>query len=132
MSKSNVQVPEPDATWAKQALREASLRATAARVAVLKVLGAAATPMSHAEVVEALAEFGFDQSTLFRCLNEIADAGLVSRLDLWRSNKALRATKNERRGRVHPPSLHVRRLRRTNLHGRLLGADHTVAGTKTG
>ena len=33
-------------------------------------------------VVEALADFGFDQSTLFRCLNEIADAGLASRLDL--------------------------------------------------
>lgn len=38
--------------------------------------------MSHAEVVESLTEFGFDQSTLFRCLNELADAGLVSRLDL--------------------------------------------------
>lgn len=80
--RSNVQVPEPDATWAKQALRDAALRATAARVAVMKLLGSAGTPMSHAEVVEALAEFGFDQSTLFRCLNEIADAGLVSRLDL--------------------------------------------------
>ena len=38
--------------------------------------------MSHAEVVEALVEFGFDQSTLFRCLNETADARLLSRLDL--------------------------------------------------
>lgn len=38
--------------------------------------------MSHAEVVEALADFGFDQSTLFRCLNGSADAALVSRLDL--------------------------------------------------
>ena len=73
---------EPDATWAKQALRDAALRATAARVAVLKLLGSMGIPMSHAEVVEALTEFGFDQSTLFRCLNEIADAGLVSRLDL--------------------------------------------------
>ena len=73
---------ETDATWAKQALRDAALRATAARVAVLKLLASAGTPMSHAEVVESLAEFGFDQSTLFRCLNEIADAGLVSRLDL--------------------------------------------------
>lgn len=71
-----------DATWAKQALRDASLRATAARVAVLKLLASAGTPMTHGEVVESLAEFGFDQSTLFRCLNEIADAGLVSRLDL--------------------------------------------------
>lgn len=73
---------ENDAAWAKQALRDAGLRATAARVAVLKSLAAAASPMSHGEVVQALSEFGFDQSTLFRCLNEIADAGLLSRLDL--------------------------------------------------
>lgn len=71
-----------DATWAKQVLRDVGLRATAARVAVLKRLASEGVPMSHAEVVEALGEFGFDQSTLFRCLNEIADAGLVSRLDL--------------------------------------------------
>ena len=71
-----------DAAWAKQALRDVTLRATAARVAVLKLLASAGVPMSHSDVVESLAEFGFDQSTLFRCLNEIADAGLVSRLDL--------------------------------------------------
>lgn len=71
-----------DAAWAKQVLREVALRATAARVAVLMQLASAAGPMSHAEVVESLAEFGFDQSTLFRCLNEVADAGLAARLDL--------------------------------------------------
>ena len=73
---------ELDAAVAKQSLREAGLRATAARVAVLKLLASDGRPKSHAEVVEALEEFGFDQSTLFRCLNEIADAGLVARLDL--------------------------------------------------
>lgn len=72
----------PDAAWAKQLLRSASLRATAARVAVLKHLASTETPLTHSEVVEALVDFGFDQSTLFRCLNEIADAGLVTRLDL--------------------------------------------------
>lgn len=71
-----------DATWAKQLLRDHTLRATAARVAVLRILASADGPLSHAEVVEELTEFGFDQSTVFRCLNEIADAGLVSRLDL--------------------------------------------------
>lgn len=71
-----------DAAWAKQTLRDAALRATAARVAILKLLAASGAPMSHAEVVESLSEFGFDQSTLFRCLNEMADAGLLTRLDL--------------------------------------------------
>ena len=33
-------------------------------------------------LLTALCDAGFDQSTLFRCLNELADAGLVARLDL--------------------------------------------------
>ena len=73
---------QTDGALAKQILRDVPLRATAARVAVLKLLKAEKVPMSHSEVVESLSEFGFDQSTLFRCLNEIADAGLVTRLDL--------------------------------------------------
>ena len=68
--------------WAKRLLREAGLRATAARVAVLKRLAAAKAPQSHAEVVAALEDDGFDQSTLFRCLNEMAESRLVTRLDL--------------------------------------------------
>ena len=71
-----------DTTWAKKLLREAGLRATAARVAVLKRLAVTGVPQSHAEVVEALADDGFDQSTLFRCLNELAESQLVKRLDL--------------------------------------------------
>lgn len=39
-------------------------------------------PQSHADVVVGLEDAGFDPSTLFRCLNELADAGLVARLDL--------------------------------------------------
>lgn len=71
-----------DTNWAKNLLREAGLRATAARVAVLKMLAAAGTPQSHADVVEALGDDGFDQSTLFRCLNEMAESRLLARLDL--------------------------------------------------
>ena len=73
---------ETDATQAKQSLRDAGLRATAARVAVYRQLAAHGGPMSHADVVESLEDFGFDQSTLFRCLNEMADAELLARLDL--------------------------------------------------
>ncbi len=92
-----MKVENPDATWAKQVLRDVGLRATAARVAVLKLLASTDGPLSHAEVVEALADFGFDQSTLFRCLNEIADAGLVTRLDLGDQTRRfeLREASNE-------------------------------------
>ncbi len=71
-----------DTNWAKNVLREAGLRATAARVAVLKMLAVAGSPQSHADVVEALGDEGFDQSTLFRCLNEMAESRLLTRLDL--------------------------------------------------
>lgn len=78
-------MPKPDTNtpaWAKETLRSAGLRATAARVAVMRRLADVGKPQSHAEVVEALQDSGFDQSTLFRCLNELADANLVARLDL--------------------------------------------------
>ena len=55
-----------DTAWAKQSLRDAGLRATAARVAVLKALASAGVPVSHADVATSLADFGFDQSTIFR------------------------------------------------------------------
>lgn len=79
---SSLDTSEPDAAWAKQVLQDVALRATAARVSVLRLLAANIRPMSHADVVDALGNFGFDQATLFRCLNEVADAGLVARLDL--------------------------------------------------
>lgn len=48
----------------------------------MRRLAASGKPQSHADVVEALKDTGFDPSTLFRCLNELADANLVARLDL--------------------------------------------------
>lgn len=73
---------EHNVAWAKGLLKEAGLRSTAARVAVLQQLAALGKPASHADVVNLLVNFGFDQSTIFRSLTELADAGLVSRLDL--------------------------------------------------
>jgi Fur family ferric uptake transcriptional regulator len=66
---------------ARTALREAKLRSTTSRVAVLQHLASSMTPLSHAEVADALVPTGFDKSTLYRCLVELADAGLLSRLD---------------------------------------------------
>jgi Fur family ferric uptake transcriptional regulator len=53
-----------DTPWAKTTLKAAGLRSTAARV------------------VDSLSEFGFDQSTIYRVLHELAEAGLLSKLDL--------------------------------------------------
>ena len=66
----------------KDRIRSAGLRSTAARIAVIQHLAATSMPQSHAEVAAALESFGFDQSTIYRCLTELSDAGILSRLDL--------------------------------------------------
>jgi len=89
-------------TDARAALREAKLRSTTSRVAILQHLASANKPLSHAEVADSLVPEGFDKSTLYRCLVELADAGLLSRLDAgdhaWRFEL--------RRGEQHEDSEH--------------------------
>jgi Fur family ferric uptake transcriptional regulator len=69
-------------------LREAGLRATMPRVLVLEHLRAAAAPVSHPELTEALAGQGVDRATLYRNLSDLAEAGLLHRTDhgdhVWR------------------------------------------------
>jgi Fur family ferric uptake transcriptional regulator len=73
---------EYDVAWAKGVLRAADLRSTASRVAVLRYLASADRPMSHGEIVEALSDVGIDQSTIFRTLQEFAESGLATKLEL--------------------------------------------------
>jgi Fur family ferric uptake transcriptional regulator len=69
-------------------LRAAGLRRTAPRIAVLERLEDAATPLTHADIAEALAPIGFDRATVYRNLTDLVEAGLVTRADLgdhvWR------------------------------------------------
>lgn len=69
-------------------LRAAGLRVTRPRLAVLHLLQELGGPRSHAEVVDALGEAGWDRATLFRNLNDLAAAGLLRRFDVgdhvWR------------------------------------------------
>jgi Fur family ferric uptake transcriptional regulator len=88
---------------AREALRAAGLRSTTSRVAVLQHVAAASKPLSHADVADALVPEGYDKSTLYRCLVELADAGLLARLDAgdhaWRFE--LKAGE-EQHGPEHP------------------------------
>jgi len=72
----------------REMIRAAGLRCTASRLAVLQHLSTADVPLSHADVADVLVPQGFDKSTLYRCLVEMAEAGLLSRLELgdhaWR------------------------------------------------
>jgi Fur family ferric uptake transcriptional regulator len=87
---------------ARDLLRGADLRSTASRLAVLQYLASFQKPLSHAEVADALVPQGFDKSTLYRCLVELADANLLTRLDAgdhaWRFEL--------RRGEDHAASQH--------------------------
>lgn len=69
-------------------LREAGLRSTGPRVAVLQHLQGCSAPLSHGELVEALPDRAFDAATLYRNLIDLEGAGLVSRVNLgdnvWR------------------------------------------------
>jgi Fur family transcriptional regulator, ferric uptake regulator len=73
---NSLTVPE-----ARQRLRGAGLRSTTSRVAVLQHVAGAGKPVTHADVADVLVPQGYDKSTLYRCLVELADAGLLSRLD---------------------------------------------------
>ena len=72
----------------KQAIRAAGLRATPARLATLKLLHEAESPLTHAEVADELQDLGVDKATVFRNLNDLASAGLLRRTELgdrvWR------------------------------------------------
>lgn len=73
---------------ARELLRNAQLRCTTCRVAVLQHLSKSNGPQSHADVADILVPEGFDKSTIYRCLIEMSEAGLVNRHDLgdhvWR------------------------------------------------
>ena len=73
-------------------LRDAGLRATASRVAVLRLLRGAGKPLSHGEVVRALADGPWDRSSLYRNLIDLERVGLARRTQLgapvWRFEDA--------------------------------------------
>ena len=69
---------------ARRLLHESALRATAPRLAVLRVLAEAQSPLSHTEVLERLGETDWDPATIYRNLVKLRDAGVapvVSRVE---------------------------------------------------
>ncbi len=69
-------------------LRDAGLRATPSRIAVLGLLRRTAGPLSHAEAADRLRGQRWDRATIYRNLTDLADAGLARRSDIgdhvWR------------------------------------------------
>lgn len=88
MAKRTDDQRRDDLETIKTLLREAGLRSTPARIAAYRFLRNANSPVSHAEVAAELVQTGLDKATVFRNLNDLADAGLARRTELgdhvWR------------------------------------------------
>ncbi len=65
----------------RELLRESKLRSTPSRLAVLEYLSGQTRPISHAEISEVLVPMGYDKSTLYRVLIELAESEILSRID---------------------------------------------------
>jgi len=63
-------------------LRQAGLRVTASRLAVLELLERAREPMTHHDVVERLQGSPWNRSTLYRNLIDLTDAGLLGKTEI--------------------------------------------------
>jgi Fur family ferric uptake transcriptional regulator len=69
-------------------LRDQGLRATAARLSVLRVLHERRAPMTHEDIMGVLDDGLADKASVWRLLSDLADQGILRRMDLgdrvWR------------------------------------------------
>jgi Fur family ferric uptake transcriptional regulator len=76
----------------REQIRQAGMRATASRIAVIEKLRSAGRPLTHGDLSDELVPKGFDRASIFRNLVDLTQAGLVSRTDLgdhaWRFHAA--------------------------------------------
>ncbi len=93
----------PTRTELEEILRQAGLRVTGARIATLDLLYRTDSPLTHADVAKHLGEIGANQTTAFRNLNDLAEAGLLRRTELgdhvWRFE--LIAAGDQKHGHPH-------------------------------
>lgn len=91
-------------TSLRDVIRDAGIRATASRIAVLRELRSAKRPVSHAEVVEALDGEPWDRATLYRNLIDLVNVGLARKVELgdrvWRFDGAVSEARHD--ATLHP------------------------------
>src|SRR3569623_3491180 len=83
-------------------VRAKGLRATPSRLAVLELLRASDSPMSHGDVADRLASQAWDRATIYRNLTAHAEAGLVRRTDVGAHVWRFEAVSEEPAGSAHP------------------------------
>jgi len=86
-------------------LRQAGLRATRPRMAVLERLDSATAPLSHGELADSLASDEWDRATVYRNLIALTEAGLARRRDVgdhvWRFER-VRESSGKDHESAHP------------------------------
>ena len=69
-------------------IRAKGLRATGVRIDVLVALHEAGGPLTHEQVIGSLRDGVYDKASIWRILSDLADAGILRRMDLgdrvWR------------------------------------------------
>ena len=83
-------------------LHDAGLRATAPRVAVLRLLSDAKRPLSHAEVVDRIGTDDWDAATLYRNLIKLDEASLARVASRVGGVTRFEARGEDEPGHVHP------------------------------
>jgi Fur family ferric uptake transcriptional regulator len=84
------------------AVRAKGLRATPSRMAVLDLLRASDSPMSHGDVADHLASEAWDRATIYRNLTDLAEAGLVRRTDVGDHVWRFEAVSDDHEAGAHP------------------------------
>ncbi|NMB12784.1 MAG: transcriptional repressor [Firmicutes bacterium] len=73
---------------ARGLLRRAGLRCTTGRVRILEVLQQAEGPMTHQEILQAVAPVGLNRVSVYRALDAFQEADIIHRVDMgdrvWR------------------------------------------------
>lgn len=83
-------------------IRDAGLRATASRVAVLALLLSEEAALSHAEVSECLETASWGRATLYRNLVDMAEVGILRRVELGDHTWRFEVKDAEHQGDEHP------------------------------
>lgn len=91
-----------DKDEARKLLHESTLRVTAPRVAVLRVLAEAQNPLSHTEVLERLGKTDWDPATTYRNLVKLRDAGIAAVVSRFEGIDRYALSGAEDDGHPHP------------------------------
>lgn len=98
-----------DLEEASQLLKSVGLRRTVARINLLQCLAIQTAPRTQAEIGERLSAHGFDDSTIFRGLTDLTEAGLVVRIDagdhMWRFELHDRNEDGSKSAQHHPHAI---------------------------